>query len=234
MIISINPLFYICGFICILTGYLKYFVFTMLIIFVHELGHIIVSKIFKWNISKLIVMPFGSIIIFNEKIDKNLLEEFLITISGPLFQIIFTLFINNKIVSSISYSLLLFNLLPIIPLDGSKILNTLLNKFICFKISYYILLIVSSIFIIYIFRINIILILVILCLIKEIIYSTIRYKYIYNKLLLEKYNYENNYKKIRFIKNINNLYRNSYHLICYNNFYIKEKEYLDIYFHNNS
>ena len=227
--IIFNPLFYICGLICILTGYLKYFVLIMFIILIHELGHILVAKLFKWKIDRIIILPFGGLIVFNEKIDNNLLQEFLITISGPLLQLIMTLIINNELLNTISYNLLIFNLLPIVPLDGSKILNIFLNKFICFRISYYILLLISILFIVYIFEFNLIIILVIMCLIKEIIISFIKYKYIYNKFILEKYLNKIKYKKIRKISNINNLYRNTNHLIKYENKYYLEEEYIKKY-----
>ena len=230
MIISINPFFYICFLICIITGYIKYFTYIMIIIIIHELGHILCSKLFKWKIDKIILLPFGGLILYNDLIDKKLYEELLVTISGPLVQFIFTLFINNMDFKIISYTLLLFNLLPILPLDGSKILNILLNKFLNFKKSYYISIIVSILFIILIFRINLILILVILCLIKSTIESCYKYKYIYNKFLLEKYLYKNKYKKIKVIDNIYNMYRNKIHFIKYNNKIVKEDDILsDIY-----
>ena len=224
--IIFNPLFYLCSIICILTGYIKYFVLIMFIIFIHELGHILVSKLFKWKIDKIIILPFGGLIIFNEKIDTNLYEEFLITLSGPLLQLVITLLINNPLLNNISYSLLIFNLLPIKPLDGSKLLNIVLNKFICFRISYYLVLIISIIFIIKIFKFNLIIILVLICLIKEIIKSFKEYKYIYNKFILEKYLYKIKYKKMRKINNINSLYRNTYHLILNNNKYYLEEDYI--------
>ena len=230
--IIFNPLFYICSLICILTGYLKIFVLTMFIVFIHELGHIIISKIFKWKISKIIILPFGGLIIFDERVDNNLLQEFLITISGPLLQLIITLLINNSLLNNISYSLLIFNLLPIVPLDGSKLLNIFLNKFICFRISYYILLIISIIVLLFIFRLNFIIILVIICLIKEIIISIKKYKYIYSKFILEKSLYKIKYKKIRKINNINNLYRNTTHLIKYKNKYYLEDKYINNYYNS--
>ena len=46
--------------------------------------------IFKWNIEKVILLPFGALTIFNEDLNRRMFEEFLIVIMGPLFQIIFT------------------------------------------------------------------------------------------------------------------------------------------------
>ncbi len=225
--IIFNPFFYICGLICILTGYLKFFVLTMFIILIHELGHIIVSKIFKWKIEKIIILPFGGLIIFSEKIDSNLLQEFLITLSGPLLQFIFTIIINNSLLNTISYSLLIFNLLPIVPLDGSKLLNVFLNIFFCFRFSYFLILTISIIFVTLIFKFNLIILLVIICLVKEIIKHYINYKNIYNKLILEKFLYKNKYKKIKIIDNIKNLYRNKTHIIKYKNKYYLEHDYIN-------
>ena len=50
---------------------------------------------------------------------------------------IYQLFMNYNL------SILLFNLLPIIPLDGAKVLNILLNKFISFRKSHKITMYIS-------------------------------------------------------------------------------------------
>ena len=61
----------------------------MLLIIIHELGHILISLIFKWNIDKIIILPFGGLTKYNEIINRPLIEEFLISVAGITFQIIF-------------------------------------------------------------------------------------------------------------------------------------------------
>jgi len=94
--IKIHPLFYIVAFITIITGFFKEFSYIMLIILVHELGHILTSIYFKWKIDRIMILPFGGITIFNEKINKPLKEELLIALSGPIIQLIVFSFNNNS------------------------------------------------------------------------------------------------------------------------------------------
>ena len=102
----------------------------------HEFGHILMGVLFKWKIEKVIILPFGALTVFNEDLNRKLSEEALIAIMGPIFQVIFTYLLYNLGVQDAVYyssSILCFNLLPIFPLDGSKLLNVFLNKITSFK-----------------------------------------------------------------------------------------------------
>ena len=94
---------------------------------VHELGHISTAIYYRWHIEKVILLPFGGLTIFNEKINRPLKEEFMVLIMGPVFQmlgtIIFCGFSKDFLVADYSKMILAFNLLPIYPLDGAKLLN---------------------------------------------------------------------------------------------------------------
>ena len=219
----------------------KELIAIFILLFTHEMGHFLVSKKFKWKVKKIVFYPFGGLTIYEDVIDKPLMEEFLVTISGPIFQtLIFLIFLylkNNyyvseyfyNIIKNFNYGILLLNLLPIVPLDGSKILNILFNKFISFKKSYILTLYISiSMLIIFIGYIknDSSYYMLIIFLIYEII-NYIRYrKFIYNKFILEKKLYKNNFKKIKKIKNINNMHRNKRHLFYENKKYITEKQML--------
>ena len=171
-IFKIHPLYYLVSFVCFLTGHFKEFIIFSSIILVHEFGHFVMALIFKWKIESLTLLPFGGVTIFKEHIDKPLIEESLIALAGPLFQIIFCfLFKDNHLFVSYNKFILLFNLLPIFPLDGAKIINVILNCFFSFKFSH-ILTIIISIFTLlfcYTFKHNLTFILVILFLLIEVI-----------------------------------------------------------------
>lgn len=191
------------------------------------------ALIFKWNIDKIILLPFGGITIFNEKIDKSLKEEFIIAILGPLFQVIFfLLYKDNYIFNLYNKIILIFNLLPIYPLDGSKIINIILNKFFSFKNSHYVTLYSSLIFILLIillvfkFNISLITLLVLLFIFKEIILDLKKHKYYINKFLLEKYLYKNIYKNKKVINNVTDMKKQTNHIIKYKNKYYFESEIL--------
>ena len=226
-------------FISLITGLIKEISACLILIIFHEFGHYFISTLFNWNIKKINIYPFGGIISYEEIIDKPLIEEFFITIAGPINQIIIYFifyFLHNKYLISDNYfniiknyhiCMLIFNLLPIIPLDGSKILNILLNKYLNFRYSYNILSIISFVFMIifiYIFKNNYSYFIIITFLIFELYNYVRNKKYIFNRFIYEKYLYKNNYKKYIKINNLKKMKRNKKHLVKYNNNYLTEKE----------
>ena len=224
-IFKIHVFFYIIAFICFITGNFKNFIIFSSIIIVHELGHIIGALIFKWKIEKIILLPFGGITIFNENIDKSLKEEFIIAILGPLFQLMFyLLYKDNLIFNYYNLAILLFNLLPIYPLDGSKIFNVLFNLFLPYKLSHILSIILSFIFITLIISYKIDISLILIFIIIELFKEIFKHKYYFNKFLLERYLYDYNYKKHKVIKKITNMKKQTKHIFNINNKYYTEKE----------
>ena len=145
-IFKIHVLYYVVALVSFLTGNFKNFIIFSAIIIVHETGHIVGAWIFKWKIDKVILLPFGGITIFKENIDKSLKQELIIALLGPLFQILFYLiFKDNATFNHYNMAILLFNLLPIYPLDGSKILNIFFNELVSFKKTHMLTIVVSEI-----------------------------------------------------------------------------------------
>lgn len=226
-IFKIHIFFYLVSLILILTGYIKDLIYIMFIILFHELGHILIGIYYKWKIEKVIILPFGAITIFNTKINIKLKEEFLVTIMGPLFQSILFLINNNKFIYY-NKLLLIFNLIPIIPLDGSKLLNIILNKMFSFYKSNLLSIIISIILIIILFTLNNNLIgtFIIIFLSIKVIESIKNNKYIFNKFLFERYLYNFNFKKIKIVNNIKKMKKEKNHIFNIKNKYITEREYL--------
>lgn len=224
---KIHILFYFAAFIAFVTGYFKNFIIFTLIIIVHEFGHILAALFFKWKIEKVIILPFGGITIFNEDIDKSLVEEFIIAISGPIFQIVlYLIFKDNYLFNLYNKIILVFNLIPIYPLDGSKILNVILNKFISFKTSHLITIYISLIliFIIILNNLNLMLFLIFIFLIKGVIIDYKKHKYYINKFFIEKLIHKKEYKNKKIINNIYKMKKQTNHLVRYKNKYYKDIE----------
>ena len=185
------------------------------------------SLLFKWNIDKIVILPFGCITLFNEHINRPIKEEFIITIMGPIFQLL--LFkINNSLFQTYNLNLLLFNLIPILPLDGSKILNLVLNKFLSFKYSHIISIIISFIIItfLFVYKFNLILYIVIIFLLYKTYTEFKNHKYIFNKFLFERYIYNFKFKKSKIIKNRVNMKRDYKHIFKIKKKYMTEREFL--------
>ena len=237
--INISKYTYLIVFLCLITGLIKeLFIVSILIIF-HEFGHYLVSYIFNWNISKINIYPFGGLIMFDDQIDKPLYQEFLITVSGPIFQwiiffilICFNNYLSTYFIDSLyNYHLymFIFNLLPIIPLDGSKLMNIILNKLFSYKKSNILLYIISILLLIGFsihYKNNYSYYFVISYLFYEIFKFIKQSNFMFYKFVYEKYLYRNNYKKTILINNIKKMKRNKKHLIRDNNRYITEKEYI--------
>ncbi len=220
----------------------KEFSYIFTLILVHELGHLQTAKILKWNIEKLVIYPFGGCVKLNEKLTKPIKEEMLILINGPLIQVLFFLSLyylsqkgllisqrNIEILKTYNYTLLIFNLLPIYPLDGGKILNLILNKLMPYKKSNKLTIIISILIIIFALFLykSLNFILMAILILTEIIVYLKNQDYLYNKLLLERYINPQKYKKLKIIKNKNLMYKEKRHIIKHNNKYITEKEYLN-------
>lgn len=219
----------------------KEFFMIFSLIIVHEIGHLSLGLYFKWNIKNITIYPFGGCIKFDDKINRPIKEEFLILIFGPIFQIIFFLIIyilflngfisyrNINIMKSYNLALLIFNLLPIYPLDGGMLVNLLLQEKISYRKSNKIAIVISFITIILALCIykNINFLLMSILIIFELLLYIKRQSYLYNKFLLERYINKIRFKKYKTINNKNNFYRDKTHVILFNNKYITEKDYLE-------
>lgn len=160
--------------------------------------------LFKWKIEKVIILPFGALTIFNEDLNRKISEEAWIVIMGPIFQVLFTCllykFTNIDDVLCYSASILCFNLLPIFPLDGAKILNLVLNKIISFKKSHILIIIISFIvtgILMFKSNFNLLLCLIIIFLLMRAFSEIKNHNNLFNRFLLERYLNNYNFKKIK-------------------------------------
>lgn len=232
--IYIHPIFLFTVLIFILLGRFKFLIYFMLLILVHEFGHIIMSLIFKWKIDKIIILPFGGLTKYNEIINRPLIEEFLVAISGIIFQLIFykfiEIYINYNYLLFINYFIIIFNLLPIYPLDGSKILNVLFNKITNFKNSILLIVITSYMCIIILslllFNVNKLLFMILVFLFMEVNKYYKEKDLIFNKFLLERYLNNLKFKKEKIIKNVYKMKKDYRHIFYIDNKYMTESTFL--------
>ena len=242
-LIKIDPTTYILLLLSLFAGYIHNIYIIILIVIIHELGHVLFLLIFKIEIIDITIYPFGGITKINKKINERIYKDFLISIGGILFQIISLIIIYNLnkyyLIDNNTYNLfkeynlyiIIFNLIPLIPLDGNKILNIILSKFLPYKITLKITNIIGIITLIIFIIINIKLkindLTIIIFLIIKIIEQIKNTKYILNKFYLERIIYDNYYDGIiNNKKEIKDIRINKYYYFLKNNKYINEKEYI--------
>ena len=169
------------------TKQIEIYAMIMLFALIHELGHLLAGILMEMKPEKIELMPFGVSISFkikveeyNKKIKKgNMLEikKILVALAGPLTNFIIIIIASNinidlfkaLIIIYTNFLIMIFNLLPIYPLDGGRILKGILHinfgiqksEFytnIISKITVTIITILSSVLILYIHNIAIALI----------------------------------------------------------------------------
>ena len=191
------------------TRQIEIYVIMIFFVVVHELGHLLMGLMLKMKPERIELMPFGLSISFKVNVqdinkkrgngNQQVFKEILVASAGPLTNLIILIFTyvffgNFNFSSLVIYAnllILIFNLLPIYPLDGGRILNGILHilfgrleaRRLSFDISMVVTIVltaVSSIGILYFHNIAIFLIVLYVWLIvlkENIIYSRIKKLY---------------------------------------------------------
>lgn len=236
---KINNYTYLFLLICCLCGYIKNILIIFSICLIHELGHIFFIKLFNYEVISIELLPFGGFTTIDKKINTSINKDILIAVGGIVFQSILFIFvyllknsfniITYNLIINYNFILIIFNLIPIIPLDGSNIIHLLLEKRFSYHLSYYVNFFISLIVLIIFLIINYVYKLdnyfIISFLLYKIVMYIKNYKYTKKRFLLERYLYDLDYQKIdNHTKNINSLKKGVLHYFKENNKYIKENK----------
>lgn len=230
------------SFISFLTGHFRNLFYFTLLIIVHELGHFLTGKILCFKVQKIEIYPYGGCSKLEYDINTFLWKEWLVLLMGPFTQCVFVFLVCFLKVDVPNYFyhyhifILIFNLLPIYPLDGGRLVNLFLASLfsyyqsirISFYFSFFVYLMIF--FTILLFKWNLIYFLIMISLgIK--IYKEIRQAdYYFQKFLMERYFHTYPFCKIKNVNTIKQMKRDYYHLFIKKNGVYSEKKVLSDYF----
>ena len=131
--------FIVLGILMIIFGKFQAFLSCLICAILHEMGHSFVGRKLGYKLNIITLMPYGAMLS-----GKNMPfcedDEIKIALAGPFVNIILIIFcfviwwffpsvyhITNQFMQANLYTLL-FNLLPVYPLDGGRVLRAVLSK----------------------------------------------------------------------------------------------------------
>ncbi len=131
MQVKVNPLFFAFILILIVFGHAVDFAWMLVALICHECAHALMARLRGYVVKKTVLMPYGAMMSMGESFDKT--SSVLIGLAGPIINLVFALIVLGvwwlfpavyPYTISFFYanmSLALFNLLPVYPLDGSRV-----------------------------------------------------------------------------------------------------------------
>ncbi|WP_274362626.1 site-2 protease family protein [Paenibacillus thermotolerans] len=133
--LKLHPLLTIVLILSAFTGHFIELITLFGIVFIHELGHVAAAKHFGWRFREIQLTPFGGVAVVDDAGSIPAREEAIVAACGPAMNLIMIGFAYAMQLSGlwteawVSYwihangLLMLFNLLPVLPLDGGKLLQ---------------------------------------------------------------------------------------------------------------
>lgn len=131
MQIKVHPLFFVLALALVALGRAWVFALTFAALILHELAHAGFARLRGFAIKKLVLLPFGAMMSTEENFDRG--SAVIVGLAGPVLNLVLALItVGIWWIAPVTYrytepffyanlSLGLFNLLPIYPLDGSRI-----------------------------------------------------------------------------------------------------------------
>lgn len=139
---SLHPLFVIIMLTSVLTGHFIELFTLFMIVFIHEMGHLSAAVGLGIKVRAVQLLPFGGVVHIEEEGKMTAVKEILIALAGPLQNVIMILgalllrhlewgdaaFLTYLIQGNMIIAC--FNLLPILPLDGGRIIQALASCYL--------------------------------------------------------------------------------------------------------
>ncbi|WP_411828354.1 M50 family metallopeptidase [Paenibacillus elgii] len=140
-----HPLFSILLLLSVWTGYFIETATLFGIVLIHELGHVAAARSFGWRIREVQLLPFGGVASMEEPGGVPAVQELVVALAGPL-QNVWMMAVGSFLTAVGLFSdpwgsyfvqanllIALFNLLPVLPLDGGKVMQVLVGLWLPYQ-----------------------------------------------------------------------------------------------------
>jgi stage IV sporulation protein FB len=135
--IKVHPLFLMLLFLSGLTGKISELVLAFFSVLIHEIAHILTALGFGYHTVLVEIFPFGGVARMEYSLFNDPVAEAITAIAGPVQSLLLALLAKafspflhlpeiTQEIFNINLGLALFNILPLYPLDGGRILRSLL------------------------------------------------------------------------------------------------------------
>ncbi|CAM4488843.1 M50 family metallopeptidase [Paenibacillus typhae] len=140
--LSLHPLFVLVMLLSVITGQFLELLTLFMIVFIHEMGHVCAALLNGVTVKSVQLLPFGGVAVIEDHGRLNAGREIAIAIAGPLqngIMILIALLLQQLGGGSSAFLayfiqanaiIALFNLLPVLPLDGGKIVQAALSTLV--------------------------------------------------------------------------------------------------------
>jgi len=142
--------FYLALLLALFSRQIDVYLAYLIAVIIHECGHLIIASLFKWEVELLKITAIGGFLTFKNDLSKPRLQAFLVACGGVFFNVILvimlTLLDGSPTLIYPQLTIIIFNLLPIAPLDGSKIMQSLMRGFFEYRTVLNIMRVTNTIF----------------------------------------------------------------------------------------